>query len=128
MASFKEFDSDQITALFANVLLDSGYGDGEFCRIEQTEKSFGTKVGTDGEVTRYKMKNKLTTVTFITSQTSSANAKFSAILAADENGPNGAGVAPLLVRDRQGSSLFEAQFAWITGPAQAGVRPRADGS
>lgn len=116
MASFKEYDADQVTVLFGAVLVDSGYGDGEFVRIEQAEKSFGTKVGTDGEVTRYKMNNRVTTVTIITSQSSSANARFSAILAADEAGPNGAGVAPLKIRDRQGSSNFEAQFAWITGP------------
>lgn len=127
MSSLKIYDADQVSVVFANIPIDSGYADGEFARIQQTEKSFKSKTGTDGEVTRSKTKQKITVVTITLMQTSDSNAKLSGILNLDEAGQNGAGVGPLLIRDRQGTSVFEAQFAWITGPPEVVYDREAEG-
>ena len=118
MASLKIYDADQVAIVFANIPIQSGYADGEFARIVQTDKSFTTKTGTDGEVTRSKTKQKVTEVTITLMQTSSSNALLSALLTTDELLQNGAGVGPLLITDLQGTSLFEAQLAWISGPPE----------
>lgn len=127
MASLKIYDADQITLVFANIPIVSGYADGEFCRIQQTDKSFKSKTGTDGEVTRSKTKQKVTVCTITLMQTSSSNALLSGLLLLDENAQNGAGVGPLLVSDRQGTSIFEAQLAWITGPPETVYNREAEG-
>lgn len=127
MASLKIYDADQISIVAFNIPVISGFNDGEFCRIQQTEKSFKSKTGTDGEVTRSKTKQMITEVTITLMQTSSTNALFSGILTLDELGQNGSGVGPILVNDRQGTSLFEAQFAWITGPPEVVYNREAEG-
>lgn len=127
MASLKIYDADQVSCVAFNIPIDSGYADGEFIRIQQTEKSFKSKTGTDGEVTRSKMNQKITVVTITLMQTSDSNAKLSGILNLDEAGQNGAGVGPILVRDRQGTSVFEAQYGWITGPPEVVYDREAEG-
>lgn len=111
----KEYDANEVTVNFSGLPIESGYADGEFVRIEQQNKSFSSVQGTDGQVTRSKTNQDLTTVTIILMQSSEGQAKLSTILNADLLAGNGAGIGPLLIRDRQGLSVFEAN-AWITGP------------
>lgn len=115
----KVYDANEVTVNFAALPIESGYDDGEFCTIEQENDSFGHKQGTDGQVTRYKTNQSVTVVTLKLMQTSEGNAKLSAILNADLLGSNGAGVAPILIRDRQGLSVFAGAEAWIMGPPKA---------
>lgn len=112
----KVYDGDQVTVNFSGLPIESGYADGEFVRIEQENPSFGAVQGTDGEVARFKTNQSLTRVTIILMQTSAANALLSALLNVDQAASNGAGVAPILIRDRQGLSVFAAPEAWIEGP------------
>ena len=114
--SMKVYDANEVTVNFAGLAIDSGFDDGEFCTIEQDNDSFGAKQGTDGQVTRYKTYQDLTTITLKLMQTSEGNAKLSTLLNADLIGTNGAGVAPIMIRDRQGLSLFASPEAWIMGP------------
>jgi structural protein KPP10_ORF10 len=123
----KIYDADQVAIIAFNIPIQSGYADGEFVRIQQDEKSFKAKKGTDGEVTRSKMDGFLTTVTITLMQTSSSNALLSGILNLDEQGQNGAGVGPLLIADLQGTSIFEASSAWITGPPEVVYDREAEG-
>jgi hypothetical protein len=115
----KVYDANEVTINFATRAIESGYDDGEFCTIEQQEKSFGVKQGTDGQATRYKTNQSVTIVTLKLMQTSEGNAILSGILNGDLLGTNGAGVAPILIRDRQGLSVFAAPEAWIEGPPKA---------
>jgi hypothetical protein len=112
----KIYDANEVTINFAGIPIDSGYDDGEFCRIEQENDDFTDKAGTDGEVARSKTNDRRTTITIILMQTSSGNAKLSAISNIDREAGNGAGVAPILVRDRQGLSVFSDDSAWISKP------------
>ena len=110
----KTYDADQVTVAFAGVILDSGWADGQFVRIEWETPQFSDVAGTDGEVTRSKSNDRRATITISLMQTSDGNAELSAIAAKDRLEPNGAGVGALQVRDLNGNSLHEAAEAWIS--------------
>ena len=116
MAGAKIYDADQISLSFMGIPIDSGYADGEFLTIEQAEDDFVAKVGTDGEVTRSKTNNRLATIKVKLMLTSSGNSALSALNNLDRATPGGAGVGPMLVRDRQGTSLYTASKCWISRP------------
>jgi hypothetical protein len=46
-------------------------------------------------------------------QTSAANDALSALHELDRDAPNGAGIVPLYIRDRNGRSLHTAAEAWV---------------
>lgn len=110
---FKVYDPDQVTVTIAGILI-GGFADGQFIQIEKDTQDFQDVVGTDGEVVRSKSNDKRATVTISLIQTSASNQLLSALLAADKASANGAGVGPLLIRDRSGTSLFTAENAWIS--------------
>lgn len=113
---FKVYDANEVTLNFAGIPIDSGFDDGEFIRIEQESDDFVDKAGTDGEVTRSKTNDRRTTITVILMQSSDGNAALSALNNIDRLANNGAGVAPILVSDRQGTSIFAAAECWIAKP------------
>lgn len=105
-------DLDQWTLLFGSVLID-GFGPDEAASIE-FPPAFTKVIGADGKVTRSKTLDKTATVTFKLMTSSSANAALSALLTADLAAPNGVGVLPLALIDRQGTTAFAASSAWIS--------------
>ena len=111
--SVKIYDASEVTITFGGVEIESGFDDGEFCRIEQQEDGFITKVGTDGQVTRSKSNNRSTIVTLLLMQTSDGNDVLSAAHLLDLNNANGAGIAPLFIRDRTGRQIFTEPKAWV---------------
>lgn len=112
----KIYDANEVTVIVAGIPIDSGFGDGEFLRIEQDSDDFTDVVGTDGEVTRSKTNDRRATVTLILMQSSSGNAVLSALNLLDKKAGGGAGVGPFLVRDKQGTSLYSASKSWIAKP------------
>jgi hypothetical protein len=100
----------------AGLPIESGFDDGEFLRIEQEADDFVDKAGTDGEVTRSKTNDRRATITIILMQSSDGNALLSGLNNIDRLAGNGAGVGPLLVRDRQGTALYAAAECWISKP------------
>lgn len=113
---FKVYDANEVSIIFAGLLIDSGFDDGEFLRIEQEADDFIDKVGTDGEVTRSKTNDRRTTLTILLMQSSVGNALLSGLSNIDRLAGNGAGVGPLLVRDKQGTFVFSAAECWISKP------------
>ena len=118
-AGLKIYDANEVTIFIAGIPIDSGFGDGEFLRIEQDSDDFTDVVGTDGEVTRSKTNDRRATITLILMQSSSGNAVLSALNLLDKKVGNGAGVGPFLVRDKQGTSLYSASKCWIAKPPNA---------
>ena len=112
----KVYDADQVSISLAGIPIDSGFADGEFLRIEQEGDDFTDVVGTDGEVSRSKTKDRRATITILLMQTSDANVLLSGLNNLDRLAPNGAGVGTLLVRDRQGTSLYRSDECWIQKP------------
>lgn len=109
----KIYSASEVTVNFSGIPLDSGRGEDEFVSIQKAEDTFMYKAGVDGEGTRSESKNSYHTVTITMMASSSGNAVLSAIHNADINIAGGSGVAPILIRDRQGTSLFSAAEAWI---------------
>jgi hypothetical protein len=115
----KTYDADRVTISIAGILINSGFADGEFARIEQESDDFSDVVGTDGEVTRSKTLDRRATITVLLLQSSDGNARLSALSNIDRNNPNGAGIGALMIRDRQGSAMYSAEHCWISKPPNA---------
>jgi hypothetical protein len=112
----KIYDANQVSMVFMNIPIVSGYDDGEFLTIELPVQDFEVVTGTDGENTRYATNNRHAIIKLKLMQSSSGNAALSAILNIDKSTPGGAGVGPMLVRDRQGTSIYTASKCWIAKP------------
>ena len=110
----KVYDSANVNLIIAGVPISNGLADGEFLRIEQESDDFGDAVGTDGEVTRFRSRDRRATATVLLMNTSEHNQFLSALSSLDKLTPNGAGVVPFFAQI--GASIYEATEAWIQKP------------
>jgi len=115
----KIYDANEVSVIVGGVDIDAGFADGEFCRVEQETDDFLDVVGTDGEVTRSKSNDRRATVTLLLMQTSSSMQYLSGLSNLDRNTPNGAGIVPVMIRDRNGETIYEAEQAWVRRPPNA---------
>ncbi len=113
----KIYDLAEVTCNFLAIPLDQigGWGDGGGIEVESEGDSFEDKKGADGSVVRTKTYEGRSTVKLIVLQTSAINGVLSGILTLDELSSNGAGVGPLLIRDRQGQTVISGTKCWIMG-------------
>lgn len=109
----KVYDANEVSVIFGAIQLESGFADGEFVRIERETDAFSDVVGTLGEVTRSKTNDSRATITILLMQTSSGNQALSAQHNLDKLASNGAGIVPVMIRDRNGAAIHEGQNAWI---------------
>ncbi len=118
--SIKVWDVKKLAIIFGVVPISSlgGYGESDVASWKQVEDSFGTKVGADGEVTRFATNATLGECEITTMQTSPVNLLLSGILAIDTSQPGGAGIMPLTVSDLQGTTLLFLSDAWLVGPPE----------
>jgi len=77
--------------------------------------AYGDDMGADGAVCRYGTNECRATANIIMKGFSLENAKLSAVCGLDRGSFNGAGVAPFLFKDGNGSSLYATDKAWIMG-------------
>jgi hypothetical protein len=119
MSDFYIYDADQISIVVAAIPIEAGFAEGEFMSIDVPAK-FTMKRGAKGDVTRSKTYDGTAVAKLRLMQKSSSNAPLSALYALDCNTPNGAGVGPFLVKDRQGATVYAASKSWISkGPTGA---------
>lgn len=114
----KTYDAGEVAVIFAGSPITGG-ADGDFVSIEQNEDGFTLAVGVDGEGARSKSNNRSSRVTLTLLATSAANAVLSALYNTDIRTANGDGIAPLLIKDNSGNSLYTADKAWIVKPPTA---------
>jgi hypothetical protein len=110
----RNWDATQLIMVFMGIGVSTGFDENEFLEMEPEAELFGHKVGADGEVTRFRNNNRVNKITLKLMQTSIANTLLSAVANLDQNTPGGAGIGPMLVQDLQGTSLFAAQYCWIS--------------
>jgi hypothetical protein len=110
----RNWDASQLVMVFMGIGVSTGFDENEFLDMEPEAETFGHKVGADGEVVRFANNNRVNKLTLKLMQTSIANSLFSAIATLDQNTPGGAGIGPMLIQDLQGTTLFAAQFCWIS--------------
>ena len=114
MANLKIYNAKDITLIAVGVLIDSGFADGEFVSLEMADDAFKSYVCTDGEIIWSNTNNLLAKMIVTLSQSSDSNARLSAIHELDKKTSGGKGVAPYMIRDRQGTSLYAGRFSRIT--------------
>lgn len=112
--AMKVTDPDAYTIDFGGINLNQGVADGEFFTAEPAAEQTTIKVGADGSIVRGKTRNRLWNMTIRLLETSLVNDALSAVATLDALTEGGAGVLPLLVRDRQGTTTLAAEKAWIS--------------
>ena len=116
MSNVKSYNAADVDIIFAGISID-GKADGTFVTVERRAEAFTLVVGAGGEGLRSKSNDRSATVTLALMQSSAANDALSALAVLDEE--SGAGVGPLLIKDRSGSTLCAAPTAWIQKFANA---------
>ncbi len=128
MANLTTYDPDDVSAVFAGIPI-AGYADGTFVEIEQDEDDFSLTVGSDGEACRAKTNNRAASMTVTLLQSSATNDLLSAKRNADILTPSGDGIGAFMVKDNSGTTVCNAQKAWIVKPPAVvysrGVEARA---
>ncbi len=112
----KTYDPASLSIIFAGIPFE-GFADGTIVTVARENPSFTMVTGSDGEGARAKSNDKSGTITVTLLQTSATNALLSELARLDEL--NGTGIAPIMVKDVSGTSVFQAETAWIEKPADA---------
>ena len=110
MADFKQYDPGLIAISFSGVQI-LGFMDGTFVTCERAEDAFALAVGAGGDTTRVRSRNRSGTVTVTLKAESPTNDTLSAIAKSDEL--FGDGVGTLMVKNINGTTIVEAESAWI---------------
>ena len=110
----KNYDAKDVTIIWNGIIVE-GYADGTFVSVARDNPSFNKIVGSDGEGARAQSNDRSGTITLTLMQTSITNDLFSSAIAVDEQ--TGDGVGPFLMKDQNGTTLCEAQTAWLQKPA-----------
>ncbi len=119
-----EFDPDQHDVIFALVPL-SGFGPDSMVTIEEDGPGYTYVKGVDGQVTRSKVLGQTALVTVTLMSSSQSNAVLSGIYTLGRDSAGGADVSPIMVRDRNGVSVFASDKAWIEGMPTVSRGPQA---
>lgn len=110
------WNAREVTLTIMGALIDGGYADGEFVRIEQESDDTQDVAGTDGSVAVSVNNDGRATLTVTLMQTSRQNDVLSGLRAAGRGTPLGVAVGPIYCRDRLGRSVWEAEAAWLQRP------------
>jgi hypothetical protein len=115
MSNFHQIDPGKFVISLGTVPSPiSGYAKGSFIEVDRDANAFEKFVGSDGEVTRVRNRNRAGGIKITLQQGSQANALLSALAAADEL--NGTGVVPITFMDMSGQTpqtTAAATFAWV---------------
>lgn len=110
MADFKQYNPAKVVLTFNGVRV-TGFMDGTFLEAERTEDAFEMSAGAGGDVARVRKNDRSGSVTLTLQQTSPSNDILSALALQDEQ--FGTGVGELLLKDINGTTVAEANNAWI---------------
>lgn len=95
----------------------TGFADGESITAERNNDAFTRVIGMTGEGARVRSNDRSGKITLKLMQTSPDNEYLSTLFNEDE--ATAARVFNVMIRDQNGTSLHEAQTAWIVKPANA---------
>jgi hypothetical protein len=118
--SLKTYNADEVAITLGPVIMDRGFAEDEFIRIEWDTTDTEDTVGVDGEVTVSRTNDRRATVTVILSQTSDINDQLSVLnnLARSAPGMTGA-IQPFALKDLNGRTLYASQNAWVMSSPSA---------
>lgn len=112
----KVHDLGAVTGVIVGIPVTEGRGK-VFAKISKEEDDFGTTVGADGTVVRWKVNNPLWNLEITLLNASKHQQQFSAIRIADLRSTSGAGLGVLLLEDTNGATLVSSPHCWIKKPA-----------
>jgi len=110
MATFDNYDPKQVIVAFRGIEL-LGYAEGTFVVAERLEDAFSMEVGSQGDITRVRSRNRTGSITVTLMAGSAVNDSLSAIATSDEL--TGLGYGSAIVKDLNGNTLVTAAQAWI---------------
>jgi hypothetical protein len=108
----KEYDPELVDTI-VGVAEMSGFAEDAMIKFEESEDQWVLKKGVDGTFTRVRIQGKAGIFTISLMSSSRSNDVLSALYLLDQLTPGGAGIVPLLVRDRNGTSTLAATESWI---------------
>jgi hypothetical protein len=115
-----------VLVLIGGVFPLSGYVDGTFLEISKDIAPYRSRRTPDGTTARLYVNDRNYTIRFILAQSSDSNDKLTKLQQIDEITQKG--LFPVLIKDKQGSSLLFSPTAWIEEiPSQSfgtGIEPR----
>lgn len=114
MAAVKTYNANQVVVSFAGINM-SELGEDEFVRIKRSTPAFGLTMSVDGKGTREQNNDDSATIEVVLMATSKVNVLLTAVHAGDKASKNGAGIAPLVIKDlNSDTELHRAPQAWIS--------------
>jgi len=115
--TLKVYNADEVIIAVGPVLVESGYADDEFCRIEYESDDTEDVVGTDGEVAVSRTNDLRATITLLLLQTADAAIGLSALSNLTRKAAAMAGaIVPTEVFDPQNVKLYAAENSWVQRP------------
>jgi hypothetical protein len=112
--TIKTWMPDEIAIAFGPVIIDSGFAEDEFIRLEQDSDDTEDVVGVDGEVTVSRTNDRRATLTIILMHTSKGNDGLTTLSGLTRTAPGMAGaIQPMLIKDLNGRAIYTAQNSWI---------------
>jgi hypothetical protein len=125
MSQTKHYSANEVTISIAGLIINSGFAEGEFCRIERAAPRVIKVVGADGEVAISKGLDRSGTVKIMLLSTSSSNDDISALAALNENADGFPAIGEMYIRDRSGRSLHQSPTIWVESDAVVTYGPGA---
>ena len=110
----KSYDPKQYSLIVGGHIV-GGLADGTFLSVSRNNDTFTLSMGADGEGARAKSNDKSGTFVFTLLQSSLSNDVLSGFHNADEL--NNGGQVPVLVKDNNGTTILQANTAWVRKPA-----------
>lgn len=108
------YNANQVVVNYAGITM-SELGTDEFVRVKRSTAAFSLTMSVDGKGTFEQQNDDSATIEVVLMATSKVNALLTAVHAADKASKNGAGLAPLSIRDlNSDSELHFAERARIT--------------
>ena len=106
------YDVNEVSVSMGGFPLDAGRAEGVFITVDG-EDQFGQKVGSGGDVVRYRIHSPVLDVTVRLLSSSLGNDVLQALHILDLLAPNGAGVVPFSMLDLNGRDLLVTDKSWI---------------
>jgi len=111
MSELFQYDPGRMSLSFYGENI-TGFNDGSFIEVERSEDTFTTHVGSTGDVTRTRSRNRTGKVTITLMAQAPSNDALMDIYLDDED--FGTGIGPILIKDLNGNMVARAKEAWIT--------------
>lgn len=113
--TLRQYHADELLITLGPVIINGGFADGEFLRVEQDTEDTTDVVGSDGEVAVSRTNDRRATATIMLLQTAAANDGLSILsnLAKEAKAMAGA-IVPFAVKDLNGRTLLFGANAWVS--------------